>query len=59
MPCEHSPLRDSCAYSQNGQPLRMSCTHSIILPSRWQDRAESLGIDISSCLFQNPLTKIE
>ena len=58
MQWEHSSLRDSCVYNQNGQPLwksqmsqREECYNSIYLPSRWHYGAESLGIETTSCVW--------
>ena len=54
---EHSSLSDLSVYIQNGQHfgnhrciIEKNVPIVFILPSRWQDGAESLGIETTSCL---------
>ena len=55
MLCEHSPLWDSCIYSEmanhygNHRSL-VGKNVPIILTSGWQDGTESLGMETTSCL---------
>ena len=56
---EHSILRDICVYSfwadhegNHGCLVEKYVPILLILPNRWQDGAESLGMETTSCLCQ-------
>ena len=60
--CEHSALSDICDF-HHGQPfdnehrrvVQKNIPIVLILPSRWQDGAYSLGIERTSCLWYDDI----